>query len=140
MNHLTNLYKHKCEQLQEQINNLKKMLNESDMAPQNPPGYAPPFQTPSGQYQSPSPQSPIFPGIPAKPHTTKPTYPPSSAPPTSKPAPIGKNTPPSPYEIGSYGWETWVQGTGHWHAGNPYNDHFGSTEWFKWEAQHANGT
>jgi hypothetical protein len=29
MNHLTNLYKHKCEQLQEQINNIKKMLSEA---------------------------------------------------------------------------------------------------------------
>jgi len=29
MNHLTNVYKHKCEQLQEQLNNLTKMLNEA---------------------------------------------------------------------------------------------------------------
>jgi len=29
MNHLTNLYKHKCEQLQEQIDNLTRMLNEA---------------------------------------------------------------------------------------------------------------
>ena len=28
MDHLTNLYKHKCEQLQEQVNHLKRMLNE----------------------------------------------------------------------------------------------------------------
>lgn len=28
MNHLTNVYKHKCEQLQEQVNHLTKMLNE----------------------------------------------------------------------------------------------------------------
>ena len=28
MDQLTNLYKHKCEQLQEQINNMKRMLNE----------------------------------------------------------------------------------------------------------------
>ena len=32
MNHLTNLYKHKCEQLQEQINNIKRMLNEVNSA------------------------------------------------------------------------------------------------------------
>jgi hypothetical protein len=32
MNHLTNLYKHKCEQLQEQINNMKRMLNEVNSA------------------------------------------------------------------------------------------------------------
>lgn len=29
MNHLTNLYKHKCEQLEEQIYNMKKMLSEA---------------------------------------------------------------------------------------------------------------
>jgi hypothetical protein len=29
MNHLTNIYKHKCEQLQEQLNNLTRMLNEA---------------------------------------------------------------------------------------------------------------
>jgi hypothetical protein len=28
MNHLTNIYKHKCEQLQEQLNNFQRMLNE----------------------------------------------------------------------------------------------------------------
>lgn len=28
MNHLTNVYKHKCEQLQEQVNHLTRMLNE----------------------------------------------------------------------------------------------------------------
>ena len=30
MNHLTNVYKHKCEQLQEQIKNITKMLNEAE--------------------------------------------------------------------------------------------------------------
>lgn len=34
MNHLTNIYKHKCEQLQEQLNNLTKILNEA--APPTP--------------------------------------------------------------------------------------------------------
>ena len=29
MNHLTNVYKHKCEQLQEQLNHLTRMLNEA---------------------------------------------------------------------------------------------------------------
>jgi hypothetical protein len=29
MNHLTNIYKHKCEQLQEKVNQLTKMLNEA---------------------------------------------------------------------------------------------------------------
>ena len=33
MNHLTNLYKHKCEQLQERLNNLTKMLNEGTGTP-----------------------------------------------------------------------------------------------------------
>ena len=32
MNHLTNLYKHKCEQLQEQIYRLTRMLNEAEGA------------------------------------------------------------------------------------------------------------
>jgi len=69
MNHLTNLYKHKCEQLQEQINNLKRMLNESDKnpiappypvppwytVPGNDPGYPAPRQTPDGYWYSPKP-------------------------------------------------------------------------------------
>lgn len=33
MNHLTNLYKHKCEQLQEHLNNLTRMLNEGTGTP-----------------------------------------------------------------------------------------------------------
>ena len=37
MNHLTNLYKHKCEQLQEQINNMKRMLNEVEQPPPHIP-------------------------------------------------------------------------------------------------------
>ena len=61
MNHLTNLYKHKCEQLQEQINNIKKMLSESDTnpAPHNDPGYEGPYQNPDGTWQS-----PYYPGHP----------------------------------------------------------------------------
>ena len=37
MNHLTNLYKHKCEQLQEQLNHLTRQLNEANVnnAPSN---------------------------------------------------------------------------------------------------------
>ena len=44
MNNLTNLYKHKCEQLQEQINNLKKMLNEvnAPLPTQGTPSVVPP--------------------------------------------------------------------------------------------------
>jgi hypothetical protein len=76
MDHLTNFYKHKCEQLQEQINNMKRMLNESDAnpAPQNEPGYEQPFKTPDGHWQSPSPQSPTQP-------TQKPTSNPGGPPP-----------------------------------------------------------
>jgi hypothetical protein len=44
MNHLTNLYKHKCEQLQEQINNMKRMLNEvnAPLPTQGNPSVVPP--------------------------------------------------------------------------------------------------
>lgn len=52
MNHLTNVYKHKCEQLQEQINNMKKMLNEMQL----PPGVIG-----TDQHGPPSPGTPIFP-------------------------------------------------------------------------------
>jgi hypothetical protein len=36
MDHLTNVYKHKCEQLQEQLNHLTRMLNEEKMPPIRP--------------------------------------------------------------------------------------------------------
>jgi hypothetical protein len=52
MNHLTNLYKHKCEQLQEQINNIKKQLNEVQL----PPGVIG-----TDQHGPPSPDTPIYP-------------------------------------------------------------------------------
>jgi len=69
MDHLTNLYKHKCEQLQEHINNLTRMLNEADansvppypvapwiiFDPPNDPGYPLPRQTPDGYWYSPKP-------------------------------------------------------------------------------------
>jgi hypothetical protein len=44
MNHLTNLYKYKCEQLQEHINNLTRMLNEADapLPTQGTPSLVPP--------------------------------------------------------------------------------------------------
>ena len=42
MNHLINLYKYKCEQLQEQINNMKRMLNEMNAEHNGPPGTRPP--------------------------------------------------------------------------------------------------
>jgi hypothetical protein len=55
MNHLTNLYKHKCEQLQEQINNIKRMLNEAEAPPVNDPDYPEPEQLPDGRWISPKP-------------------------------------------------------------------------------------
>ena len=72
MNHLTNHYKHKCEQLQEQINNIKKMLNEADApgptqfpSEWNPPLLAPadfqvPLETPTRKPNpTPPPQYPL---------------------------------------------------------------------------------
>ena len=55
MNHLTNLYKHKCEQLQEQINNIKRMLNEAEAPPVNDPDYPQPKQLPDGRWYTPIP-------------------------------------------------------------------------------------
>jgi hypothetical protein len=76
MNHLTNLYKHKCEQLQEQINNIKRMLNEAE-APgpvQFPPEWHPPLLAPQ-DFQVPleRPQS-----TPTKPDWDGTTRPPSN--------------------------------------------------------------
>jgi hypothetical protein len=139
MDHLTNLYKHKCEQLQEQINNIKKMLNESDMAPQNPYGYPSPYQTQDGQWQSPVlPYPENYPPQPA-PTPVPPTKP---APPfrnpkgTPRPAPQGTNPPRCPYEIGSKGWEKWVRQPGNWHYNNPHP--FGSPSWEQWEINNTN--
>lgn len=44
MNHLTNLYKNKCQQLQEHIDNLTRMLNEADtpLPTQGTPSVVPP--------------------------------------------------------------------------------------------------
>ena len=54
MNHLTNVYKHKCEQLQEQIYNLTRMLNEAI-----PPGRVPRIRVPN------TPDAPGFLRVPA---------------------------------------------------------------------------
>jgi len=137
MNHLTNLYKHKCEQLQEQINNLKRMLNES--VPTNPPGFLQPYIGPDGQhYVSPSPQNaPEYlpgygPGI--KPTPELPPYRQPKG--TPKPAPQGTNPPRCPYPIGGQGWEKWVRQPGNWHYNNPHP--FGSPSWEQWEINNTN--
>jgi hypothetical protein len=66
MNHLTNLYKHKCEQLQEHINNLTRMLNEVDakgeMVQDIPVGYPG-----SEQHGPPAPIKPTSPSSPTVP-------------------------------------------------------------------------
>ena len=58
MDYLTQYYKNRSIQLQEQISILTRRLNESDAnpAPQNAPGYEQPFQTPDGRWMSPFPQ------------------------------------------------------------------------------------
>jgi len=90
MNHLTNLYKHKCEQLQEQINNLTKMLNEA-----NAPTPLP--QIDSGDQKQDSAMQM-----------------------TSTQTTQASNIPVCPYEIGSYGWERWVVQPGNYHKDNPH--------------------
>lgn len=140
MDHLTNLYKHKCEQLQEQINNIKKMLSESDMEPQNPWGYPSPYQTPDGHWKS--PVLPYPENYPPQGGPTPRTPPTKPAPPfrnpkgTPRPAPSGTNPPRSPYEIGGQGWEKWVRQPGNWHANNPHP--FGSPAWEQWEIDNTN--
>jgi len=93
MNHLTNHYRHKCEQLQEQINNMKKMLNEvNSVLPTlgtpslaNELGYAPPVTPPSQAPPKPTkpstpppkPEKPYpKPKIPNYPWPGAPTFPP----------------------------------------------------------------
>ena len=120
MNHLTNLYKHKCEQLQEQINNLTRMLNEADASanpmasanpvPQNAPGYDQPFQRPDGQWQSPV-QNP------------------------TNPSPRGIKPPECQCSIGSQQWREWIRYPGNWHYSNPHP--FGTDIWEEYERQNA---
>ena len=75
MDQLTNLYKHKCEQLQEQINNMKRMLREDDTTSSNnePPGigsFPPDFEWPTnGQWNKYGPRSQDFGIQPGQPGT-----------------------------------------------------------------------
>ena len=94
MDQLTNLYKHKCEQLQEQLNNLTRMLNEvNSVLPTlgtpslaNELGYAPPVTPPSQappkptKPSTPPPKPPVLPypkpRLPSYPWPGAPTFPP----------------------------------------------------------------
>ena len=67
MNHLTNLYKHKCEQLQEQIYRLTRMLNEADASG---PGE---FQVPNQPQDAPFQVAPL-PGEPGHAWPTQKPY------------------------------------------------------------------
>ncbi len=58
MNHLTNLYKHKCVQLQEKIYRLTKMLNEAD-AP-GPTQFPSEFQVPNQPQDKPFQVAPLY--------------------------------------------------------------------------------
>ena len=123
MNHLTNHYKHKCEQLQEQINNIKRMLNEVNAPPD---GGLPPMQMPTG-WDLVGPRSPN--GIPTG-------FPGSD-----------QYGPPSPYDFSDapkmptgndpVEWNRWLDRMWQWYINNyPYNltDNSNSGYWWKiWE-------
>ena len=145
MDHLTNLYKHKCEQLQEQINNIKRMLNEAEAPPiiispniANPwiPNIEPnPFGVewvggPKPPPPKPKPPEPLPRGFP------KPKYEdPRNHDPANTPEPAGIGGPPDcPYPNGSPQWRKWVQQAGNWHYNNPYT--YRSPAWFMWERLH----
>jgi hypothetical protein len=104
MNHLTNLYKHKCEQLQEQINNIKKMLNEVNA----PDGGLPPMQVPS-YYDQYGPRS-IPPGEPGSQQHGPP-----------KPRPNGPPPQPPP-DATQEEWFQWLDRMWQWYIKNyPYS-------------------
>ena len=149
MNHLTNLYKHQCEQLEEQIYNMKKMLYEAEPPPfyvngDIPAGYpgttiyGPPSPNPFGlEWIEPNPPRPIAPPAPPGPKFPKPRYPdPRNHDPNGSPAPAprGTNPPECPYPIGSEEWHEWVKKAGNWHFNNPYT--YSSPAWFRCEAAH----
>ena len=100
MDQLTNLYKHKCEQLQEQIYRLTRQLNEvNSVLPTlgtpslaNELGYAPPVNTPPPSTTPPKPTKPATP--PPKPKPEKP-YPKPKIP--TYPWPGAPTLPPKPW-------------------------------------------
>jgi hypothetical protein len=109
MNHLTNLYKHKCEQLQEQINNIKKMLSEVNAPPD---GGLTPIQMPT-EWDLVGPRSPNY-GIPTG-------FPGSD-----------QHGPPSPYDFSDapqpptgndpVEWNNWLDRMWQWYINKyPYN-------------------
>ena len=159
MDHLTNLYKHKCEQLQEKINHLNKLLLEVNETEYNGTGNTPPptvirfNATPAGK-DIPDNMKPVsdtwiqpFTSIP--PWAVIPKFPPpnwnSPLPkpkyqfprdhdPNGTPLPLGVFgvMPENPYPIGSPEWVKWYFEEGHWHINNPYT--YGSPAWFRWES------
>jgi len=109
MNHLTNLYKHKCEQLQEQINNIKRMLNEVNA----PDGGLPPMQIPiPTEFDMFGPRNPNY-GIP----TGQPGNP-NQGPP--KPDPNAAPQQPLP-GASEAEWNQWLDRMWRWYISNyPY--------------------
>ena len=103
MNHLTNLYKHKCEQLQEQIYNLTRQLNEADA-----PG---PTQFPS--------EPPLLPDddfqVPLQPNLNPNKNPFGPTPPPNEPKPGGYKTS-NEYRDA---WFRWFREWQRWNSGNP---------------------
>jgi hypothetical protein len=69
MNHLTNLYKNKCEQLQEQIYRLTRMLNEADTISTGSPtsGTVPPSGIDPSMFDRDIQPAPTKPYTPTKP-------------------------------------------------------------------------
>ena len=119
MNHLTNHYKHKCEQLQEQINNIKKMLNEVNAPPD---GGLPPMQVPS-YYDQYGPRS-IPPGEPGSQQHGPP-----------KPRPNGPPQQPLP-GASEIEWNQWLDRMWQWYITNyPYRNTDGNNDniqqWWK---------
>ena len=109
MNHLTNHYKHKCEQLQEQINNIKRMLNEVNA----PDGGLPPMQIPiPTEFDMFGPRNPNY-GIP----TGQPGNP-NQGPP--KPDPNAAPQQPLP-GASEAEWNQWLDRMWRWYISNyPY--------------------
>jgi hypothetical protein len=91
MNHLTNLYKHKCEQLEEQIYNMKKMLSEAQGTRDPTVIYKPRKSENIENVQSTTPPSnPYWETPPSPPGTIKPPMPVVPVPYTS---PVPQNIP-----------------------------------------------